>query len=842
MDELNEIIKTMCQSKHLIDWIIALKDNEVLFSPAKNIRPCIEAENGVRSDYWNGLSILETYCERGIDNEIIDSFIINLLKKSINIYKTDKSEDPYSKLNSSYYTIESLIRITLSKPLYINNVDIVFLVKTFFEGVISWPYSIVSILNKSKNVLLRADKKKVFNIFKTALINSKRISDYLKEFIITDLISADSMNYYSYSSKVIENELCKKSYYTMGSFLEYDEDFLDSTDIACFEWLKISSQGIETKVLKNDVKRFIKSDNRLLNKAGLCLININFARVSDLFYENIKLFFNKSTFYPDLVLTLKNNGKSIFADQNQETMIEAITTASFGKENDDRLKMLKNHVLTIYKKYGVDVDCFGEDKNTLDFVTNYDKFVYSVSSDREGNQNLLKEDLKDKDIEYAVRKYKQLSEGSFIFKSTINDVYVDYFLNKYPTSYHKYLELFDPDLMITFINSLSAKESKNIDQLIILCKCAINVIHNNNKFKSVLSSLLFVISKIWSKDTYSLLKPIVLNIDYNWFELNDYESDDISAIDVCINEKLYYYLDLISIISLNENDLNILSTRIDGLRAKSNNSKFKSILASVFSKITRVNSDYALSMIDYVFNNTFMTKNMSYPLLALHRPFNDWILDLIGGRNDFVAFLKCELKGSDKTAQSVIFSHLFRCYIFDNKYQDLINLVFSSKKYDIMIDYMSNLNYWAENDNLNSANHENIKSFLLQLSASLETKNERYITERLVLETSKLLQHSKLFDDILWSTLIKLCANGVRWIPDETFNLLSKQKIDNYPYVSKILGSIFYNYEIYSISDDSIVSLFKLVSGSKEYKDLIVKWRVAISKKNHQLVKKMECL
>lgn len=170
MDDLKTIIHSLGKSNYLPEWILQLKDNEVLFSPKRNIKACIKIEDDrVRSDVWDGLRLLGFYCSRGFDNKEVDDFVVSLINESIGLYERDANTDPYLKLNSSNAILQEMLDIILSKPVFVNKIRFKSFVEIYLDGVLSWPFSLAHKMFEHLEVLLESDQNTVFEVYKTLL-------------------------------------------------------------------------------------------------------------------------------------------------------------------------------------------------------------------------------------------------------------------------------------------------------------------------------------------------------------------------------------------------------------------------------------------------------------------------------------------------------------------------------------------------------------------------------------------------------------------------------------------------------------------------------------------------
>lgn len=841
MDELKTIISCLCKSDYLPEWIIKLKDNDVLFSPQKNIKPCIQVDaKTIRSNIWNGLLLFDNYCSKGFKNDEVDEFIISIINESILMYETDNETDAYKKLNSSSAILHSLLVIILYRHQFINNVDLVSFVKIYLDSVSSWPFSLVYEMYKAKEVLLKSDKKKVFEAYSTIIKSKNKEEEYKKYFIVEDLILQNPYDYYNYSKEYILNNCASKLYLDLGAFFEYANSYTHYEDLNYFWWLKISSLRIDDYLLHEDIKSFIQSENEFLNKIGLCLINLNFKRINDLFFDNLNLFFSKESFYADLRCVFNNCNTSIFTEENHAMLVKALDGASFGLKKGKALSALKNHICKIYNANGFDVSFYEEKASDLEYVMNFNKRVYSVISHRTDNVKDIKDKISGKKIDEAIKLYLQLSNGSYYFSNAVYSAFREYLFEFYPNDYVSYLGFFDSSFLASLLYYLVSDENdtnKGLKEVIVK---VIELIKNNDVYKECISALLYCIEKLSNSIDAKELKDLVFSIDYRWISIDEYEETK-DVITACINENLHTYFELLGYVAQISGETSFLRDAINYHIEKNNCAKLKSIFAFIFPRLVSCDKNYALSLIDYIFNNTIDGKNLSYPLLSISNGLNEIVMGIIADREDLKAYLSTNAQsGNDRMGLSTIAQWYFRSFIFNGKYENLIQIQFENIQFDVILDCIRSMNYWFEYKVIKNGEIVEYKKYFEMFDSMLKDCDLIYPEiDQLIRAVANTIILSKNFDEIVWEVLLSLFQWFNNYFSDDCVELIKKYKGERKNEITKLLNIYFGSYDPYLTYEQTLIEVYNLVASDKLYQGISKEWKVSLLSKNIALKDKL---
>lgn len=841
MDDLKSIIWSISNSEYLSEWIQKLKDNDVLFCPQKNIKPCIHvSENSVRSSIWEGLTIIKSYCDKGVENDDINMFIINLINSSIDIYLSDEEADKYKRLNSSDLIVLDLLEIVVSKPLFINSTDVVSLIEVFFDSALAWPYSLLNELYKHQSTLLASRKNKSFEIYKTIIEKSNKSFDYEDFLEIPALIENNPIDYYNYAKKYVVS--LNKVYFDMGSFFDYNSSYTKRKDVIIFKWLKASSKLVEIELLEKDITAFISSENRLLKKIGLCLININYDKAEKLFLNNIHTFFNDKDFYADLCMLLINNANSIFVDSNKEILLKELGNAQFGGENDWQINTLKKHLSGIFIKNGYIVSYSGENDDEKEFAVNFNKAFYISSSKVVDKFDEVFNLIKKMNIHEAVEKYASFAEGSKFYLSVVNKAYTKYLIEKYSAEFYDYLDLFNPEFCQSIIFYLSNDNTKNADLFYKASKAILLICEKNPEYKKCLSSILFELRSLFDSVGKDRCRELLMLINYQWLSISEF-SDLKEIINSVINEDLYSYLMLLcnlsnDCVTIKERLFEVLNYFVSNYDCH----KLKSVIASMFHYLMFIDLDYSISNIDYVFSNAVDGLHLSYPLLALSNGHNEKLLKEISVRSDLYEYLSHHYeRGDNLMAQTMLFNWFYIFYLKgNNSFSKIINIVFETNNYQCILELIRNTNHWLNNNKLKQNEIDKYLSFLKQFMNIIQNHIINFDEiDQLIREISKTIILLENKNGFLWNLLIALFKHFKHYFSEETINLINIYQNEEVRNISKILDLFFSSYSKHFISESALLSVYKIVSNNNNYRRKCEEWRVCILSVNPDLLAKL---
>lgn len=840
MDELKTIIGSLCKSDYLPEWILELKDNEVLFSPKRNIKPCIKVDdNHVRTNVWQGLILLETYCRRGFDNKEVDDFIVSLINKSIEIYENDSNLDPYSRLDSSNAILQDLLDIILEKSFFIDNVKFVSFVHVCLNSALFWPFSLAYDFFEHKDVLANANPSIVFDAYRCLIDFSKKKKDYDKYLTIPEIILKNATNYYNHAkNKILKMD---SDFYDMGAFYEYDQSYIREDEVVCFDWLKISCCSVDEKVLKKDVEAFIKSDNELLNKIGLCLITLNFHKLSELFIENATLFFNRQSFYADLRYLIVSLSPD-YVQKNLTRFKKLLSQATFGLDNKDSIKNFRNHLFGLLNCKGADFPYRKETNEQLITIRNFNKKVYPIDRDPSDDINALIQKIGDKEIDEAELLYKKIIGGSHYFDHIVNEAFSKYLIARYSEECTKYLDRFGYNFSISFVNFLSRdEEHKNYKVLYQSIKRIVDLMTVNSEYRKALHVVLYLLTTISESVDIGELATIYSMIDFEWLTIEEYDSFD-GVINTCINETIHSYLEMgLWICEKGFFDVKLIRQAIRHFINLYDYAKLKSIMAFIYPRFLAIDKEYAFSLEDYIFANEKEGKNLSYPLLSISRHSSDLMLNRIASRDDFLRYFKNNSEDHDsKMSQKVFGSWFVQAYVAKGYHEEIVELIFKYDKYDVLLENLRMVNHWLSSKQLNDEQIDRYSNYLLNfynsLSSNISSCRE---IDQIIREVSESMVLMDFKDDTAWNLLFGLFKYFRHFLSDESVKLIRTYKDSHVEKVSKLLDMYFYKYDRYQTYEPTLLEVFGVVKNDVNYMEKVRFWRAYLVDKNIELRKKL---
>ncbi len=836
MNNLKEVVKAIYKSEYLCDWILKLKESKELFSPEKNILPCIvEDEKYRRSSYWLGLDLLTKYCDLEKGEDEIDDFIINLLEKSISIYQSDKEIVADKKLNSSYLITYNLIKICLSKVKFINNVDIVSLFKIYFDGVFSFDSLVISLLSEKKEILLdsNVNSLKIAQIYSLIMDLPDNRFNFDNDLNIPEIIQKYSFDFFNLAKKIITTS--KERFFDMGSFYEFNSRYSDRKLYVAFSWIKTSSLYLDNRFLISEIDFFIKSKSKLYRKIGLCLININFNRTKDLLINNIDMFFEVEDFYPDLKALIVKNLKEI-KNEFENLFIQKIKEASFGLKDERQIFALKNHLLKNFA-FCEGVTYKEETKEEIEFAENITKDFYIRNIDKNEMFQEIYKDIEGKEPEEIIRKYKYYKNSSTTLGSVVNKAFIKCLAIRFPLPFELLRGLgsgFSNSLILHFSNG----EGKNYDNLYSCLKCVLSLMSDDSEFLGCLNTCLFEIKSNFDNFGEQKVLDLINLIDFKWIEINEYEDGEEDIITDCINESIYEYLEIICYIAFNnlqikEKFFEALNFYINKFKCK----KLKSIISCILPKIFYLNKDYAKDLITYALDNENNGVSLSYPLLAIGGPAlnKKGFLSLIYLRDDLRNYFLSSFKNNnlDMAQTGLMFAFFYDYVNGHNEFESLLRIVFESKSISMLHYILTMVNSGLENKQLQQ-DSEQIQRFANFLKISLEYKMDVNDSEidQVIRQISKCIVLLNNKYSFMWDVLSQFFKNFNRFFADECLELVTKYLDIETKKMKKLLTLYFKSYKQYYSDEEQMKKILRLISNHPNYRNEYRQWKVYICEKN----------
>ncbi len=819
MSNLKSVIKSFYTTPFYNEWLLALKDSPELFS-IDNIKPCLRIDNEhVQFVPWDGLDILSIYKAKKQDDRI-DAFIIELLGKSIDKYKSDTTEKEIDKLNANFPVIDKLMSIALSKALYVENIDFISFLDIYLDSCFLHSYSLFNYIKDDFNEFSKLEPDLIYNII-LLIKNSNKIKGYELKYLfnnnISSLIQKNPVPYYSLAYERIINDDLKC--YDMGAFIDYKSSgfYCDNDLIFCFYLLKESSKTISELKLKNDVITLIESDNEYHKRIGLALINNNFEKINYLFYDNIHLFFNESTYYLDLCSLLANH-----LIPNIDIIINELNIATFGCNNKDNLNTLKNRINIILSSKGYKTTIIPETKKMNEFINNFNRHFYMSDFDIDGEADNLVHDIEILSIDEALEEYNKRKNSSYVFTDVLNKAYIKYFeIKKIDIS--KIFNKLEFSLITEIINEYKTEILKFYEYM----KLAIDLMNDKSDY-SIISFFLYNIDFLINKEKIKEAYYLISKVDLNMLDMSEIEEYDVTH---CINHIFCVYCENYSKIAytFEQSKSNYLKMIKNSL--KKNTHTIKGIIAMQLPLIKYLDESIFSSIVDFVLDNKVNEINFSYYMMGYSGYFNIGnIIDYIKKRDDFKDFfLNQTLKIKDLGGVETIIHYLLSDYLTSNDLE-IISIIFNSKNYKLIYNGLKNSLYFFNSDNKKM--EEFIKRFI---NYAKQNEIDSFDAEQIIRSFAGSIIKSQNNYDYLWEGIIVLFKYFNNYISEELIELLKIYKDSEYEKVSKIVDLFIEKYNKNIIFNDTLTEMLNIFKNDNRYRDKMKEWVVSLTKKNEDL-------
>ena len=471
---------------------------------------------------------------------------------------------------------------------------------------------------------------------------------------------------------------------------------------------------------------------------------------------------------------------------------------------------------------------------------NFNKSVYSVESRMGDDVERIKESIKDKTIEEAANEYSRLSNGSRYYIDVLFSAFSNYLFVHHEKDFYKCIEKFDYRFATSLIYYCSDdKNNVPIGPLLETISSVIDLIERDSQYINCVSAALYAARRVLNSEKRDELKALILRLKYKWIEIEEYDAYE-DVITRCINEDLFSYFDLLTQLFLLE-DFNIIKNAIDFYKDKRDCKKLKSLLACFFPRLLQANEEYALSIVDYVFDNFEEGRNISYPLLAISNGYSPKLLSILEKRDDLIKYLSfSDKKSRDEMAHSVISEWFFGEYIFNNNYYEKVCIQFEYLQFDIVLSCVRAMNYWLKNRKTDSNQLTRFETYLNDFYKA-ESKSTLDFSEidQLIRAVCESIILSNDFSDVAWNLLIDLFRGFRHFFSDECVDLIDKYKKTRICEITKLLDMYFESYQPYMSYEETLVKTYSLVYAEEKYKAKARMWRVSLIDKNISIRSKL---
>ncbi len=825
------VVRELSDSPYICEYIIALKFTNRLFSSKKYLQPCIVNDDGsYRSSTWEGLNLIKACYDRGKNNNEVDGFVEKLLDRCIKIYRADEAiNNPYQKASSSHSIIETLISITSSNQTLSNKHRLKKLIDYYLSSPGPRGYFIAHVLLKAQNVLIN-DPKEAFEIYKSFYERCEIDSasaELLKGININQIVKRKPSSFYAFSKRKLEE--CQADFFTMGSFLDYGEGrftYHEKSSVIA-DWLRQSSIFLQDpKILNNDINQFIHSDVFYLEKAGLCLINLNFDTSETIFYQNLEFICNKREFYLDLLGIVKRHGNALLKSKK---FIKTIESASFEEINESRRLLLLNRLHQLLNQQGGSFICTEEGEKEKEYIENYGKIAYSVSVRDEDYKIPMLKEMGNSSIEQAIGVYEKYCRSGVFFQHIAQENLAEFIESFATEPIRQYFRQLDPKV----INFLLVRwQSSQSDKIRMLLEC-INELAPDSLFLEVQSSYLTAIRSILINGNdydycFSLLRRV------SWRSVQP--SSKIPTehiISWLINLPLINFFECLTLIACySERAKQKTASEMADCLVANPSPVNKAIIAYCLPNIFFVDKTMAASMANTVLDNVWNGVNISYTLLAIQGGLGIRHIQLLIDRDDLHTYFAIESENYDIINPQRRLYALALHYFFDTGLGGKAALVPAHHSnyhlLSVCLDVFVGIDSPSE---MQTERFETLISNFIQ-NADLSKRAEY---DQLIRKASMVMVRLDTSMPIIWNLIFLLFQKFDHFFSDESVALIEKFKRRDRPNVSKLIKLYIESYDKYRTYIESLKNVLFAIKDDNSYEQLYGELRNFLLTKNPYL-------
>lgn len=833
------VVKGICESPYIDQYIIKLKNNKSLFSIEDNLWPCDEVEPGRYAfRYWDGLSILEAYAKKPeLNNEMINDFIISLINSVITVITADTEEDYHKRYSSNWGNMSKIFGIISAKDVFIKEIKVLDFVKEYSSNKMNNSDTILDIMNKNKENYLSNDSSIFFAIHELFIADD--IDDiyygYLCGNSVSDFIKNAPYKYFFKSKRWIENT--ESIFFAMGAFEEYSQNRkykIDKEDIF-IDWFIQSSQYVNIDLIKEIIQEYFSSEKELLNKCAVFLLSIRFYEVKTLFFEKMAEIVRNHSVFSDFRVLLEKN-ISQMTNNEKKRIYDCLQNTEIDAKGEYISPILKNRLYMILSINGLDCAYKQESAKEKDLIENYNKILSFSRSDMEEDIKSCKSEMDGKSFKEILKDY-YIENKSFYYGDVINKS-VGLYIQENDINICQNAEIIPETLSISLINRMI--EKKEYDDLINFIEVYIEKMPFE---REILQTTLFAIRMIYENKKETAEK-LLLKLDYKRIPISSIESYQISVITEIINECVFDYLNLLSEVA-SEDDLikkrffdaieYFISIDIQGW-------KIKAVLGYLSQRILELNKEYYINKLDYILNNDKDNINPSYHTISWSNNYSKELLDCFVFRDDFILFFEepdSQIEDSISIKKQMLVK-VIRYYFVTGKGLDVLKRIIRlTYKYSLTSIYrqLSFDLYLEKSEEIRDKGIQRINDLVEYIEDSnfIYELEEDYNYDQLSREIAILIIRTKNCNKILWKQLLAAFKKYNRFFADEICELVKEYKISEYDNVKKLLIIYFGKYKPFFTYEETLRKVFDLIKNEPKYERDARRWRTALTKINPDL-------
>lgn len=838
MDNKLLVIKGICASPYIDQYIIKLKDNKVLFSIEDNLHPCYETEPGkYAAQYWNGLDILESYSKnKELNNDDTNDFIISLINSVIDTMINDDEEDYHKRFSGNWGNMWKIYSIIASKAIFIKKIKVLDFVKECLSNRMNGCDFILTITRDNKENFFLNDASIFFGIHELFIENDLEdfYFGYLYGQSIVEFIKRAPYKYFVKSKKWLEKTECIFS--TMGAIEEYSrkaEYKIEKEDVL-FDWFKQSAKYINGDLIEAIIQEYLDSEKKMLNKMAVFLLSIRFDEAKSLLFEKMDKIIKNHNVYSDLRVLLENN-VSKMTDEEKAKIYDCVQNSEIDEKRGRISSLLRNRLYMILNLSGFKCFYRQETPKEKEIVDNYNKLISFSNRDMDEDISSCKSEMDSKSFEEILSEY-YVNNKSFYFGDVINKS-VWLYVQENNINICEYVDVIPDILSISLINRMIEKKDY---------ECLTNYltlfIEKEHFEREALQTILFAFRTIYENNNEKT--DIILKFDYRKIPVSSIEFEQVSVVAEIINESIFEYLDLLSIVAyknelIRERFFDAINYYID---KGEQGWKIKAVLGYLIQRILELNKDFFSKNIDYILNNNKGNINPSYHTISWSNSYSEELFDYLIFREDFIRFFQENDSKIEDSIQKkkVMMAKVIKYYYKTDKglnvLKEIIQLIY---KYSITKIYsqLSLEIYLEKEKGIKEIDTKRINSIIKYIDEAdyINKLGPDFNYDYLSREIAIFIIRSNNCSKLLWKHLLVAFEKYNRYFYDEIYELVKEYKNSEFENIRKLLKIYFNKYTPYSADEETIKNVFNTIKDEPKYEKDSRKWRTSLTKINPDL-------
>ena len=833
----NVFYRAFLKSPFLKEWIMALKDFELLFSIEKNFVPAERHRDGYRSSVWGGLSLLE-YCINNDtkDLEILD-FALSILNKSLDFLKLQNDTTSVNSICSSSAIMHYLLILSTKNSYIFNNFDFVTFVKFFADSPFDDMDSVFfTLFNKSD--YSNFDRKKIFDFIETSVIRSLseknekyhfEMSTLKSDIFVKNIIKKSNNQYFKLAvdglKKIVKNNFV---FADMSSFALYPDTFgIEDIKTISIILFKETAKDLPFKDAQKFFLDNVNNSNRIFKKAAIYLL-INNNELHDSYFST--KYFNDIETLPDLFIFLDSIKSQILADKNLKAFVGDLLEVNFN-ENEYYTNLLKKKISSY-----LTLDKLDFSQQEVKSLTNLTRKIYVVS----GAVNPIRYDFASKSFaeinEYFSKEISKDTYSIHMFCEKFNDYFKEH-KDIVISNIDDFMKL-DSHIVCSYANVVVFKENEYSfnDQIEYLKKAKQNYEKDKNLNDLIVDNLTNLLKS--DDNDFGQIEEIVnlINIEDINFDSNIIEEELKSPITYLINIPYCRYLRSLCTFAGSEmsffKKIKIAIKHL--IESCSNKYIVKMIIAYCYPFIFKFDENYAQELREFTYDNVI--NGINYSLVASLSSGGFYLLP-----NAFVKEIPESLNFllADPSSKIDEISYAREIYIvnlcnkyFENNDSNLLDILEKITHLNLIMECLNDI----ESYYLDSQYTEKLIDLLNCLVKSLKHKELVGESDILMRHIANLIIETEDRYEQLWDLLVLVSVNFNDYFSDELSEIIKKYGSKHKSQIKLLITNIFENSnEWFVLVDDRITEIISLVKDDEYYNKSVFRWIALLKKRNPNL-------